>query len=765
MSMKIEKGHLKHRVIDCLSLFLLMSCMIFSITYLLTFAMKLKYAPVKLMAVVLISLGFWSVVLLNKISRRVTLGILLSISLIGSFYLYKKHLIEETFLIVKDQVTAFINWSFNCIAGNFMSDDYYTVYFVIALTVGIALIVYCFTIKKFNFWIIFIGGTFLFVFETIQKNAVHSAALYIFVFASIIYFFRNRFFSLKKELDEHNFEIYSAYMKISFCIGIVIFIGSFFLAFKYPYQAKLFHDIAEKFSKKEYVYVTDQFSVKSAGLQTDDGMLGGNLAPNKTPVLQVKTPSPIYLKAQSYAVYTGKQWKNEPQEPEIIDLNDKQLQDTTEALECSKWLTNTNTAIQDLFYENNVEIKFLSMSTKSLFIPPKMKSFEIVSRKREVFLTYRDQLTLEKPANKYFTYREKFYQPKLDNDKFKEILRKSKIGFYNELTPKFPWDNEMYKKWGEHASELTLEYTQLPDGLPARIKQLAKDITKNESNNYDKVKAIEEYLANHYYYTLKPGIPRVDKDFVDQFLFEGKKGYCTYFASAMTVLTRSVGIPSRYVEGYALPQTQDYSVPYYIVTNERAHAWTEVYFEGIGWIQFEATPPYRQVESPSKSGMSMEEAMRNAQKSFTGSSNNPALKKSEQTDNTPWIILCGVVVIGGIFAAIWLKKRSFRKLPKRMMVLYMYSIYLKLLKRQKLVIEGGETEKVFAQRIDQLMHFTEVTFSEITDLYLVARYSQLELSEEDSKEMFDFRFKLLGASRKRLNLMEYITCRIVYKFL
>lgn len=76
-------------------------------------------------------------------------------------------------------------------------------------------------------------------------------------------------------------------------------------------------------------------------------------------------------------------------------------------------------------------------------------------------------------------------------------------------------------------------------------------------------------------------------DFVTDFLFNTQEGYCTYFASAMTVLCRMVGLPARYVEGYqAIPDENGLAY----VTGLQAHAWTEVYFEGFGWLTFDATP-------------------------------------------------------------------------------------------------------------------------------------------------------------------------------
>ncbi|MFC0297521.1 transglutaminase TgpA family protein [Geobacillus jurassicus] len=136
-------------------------------------------------------------------------------------------------------------------------------------------------------------------------------------------------------------------------------------------------------------------------------------------------------------------------------------------------------------------------------------------------------------------------------------------------------------------------YTQLPETLPQRVRDLAKQITDGEKTIYDKVKAIEQYfhLNGYTYETTDVAVPGVNQDYVDQFLFETKRGYCDNFSTSMVVLVRSLGIPARWVKGYTpgrLVGEQD-GQELYEVRNNDAHSWVEVYFEGIGWVPFEPT--------------------------------------------------------------------------------------------------------------------------------------------------------------------------------
>jgi hypothetical protein len=101
--------------------------------------------------------------------------------------------------------------------------------------------------------------------------------------------------------------------------------------------------------------------------------------------------------------------------------------------------------------------------------------------------------------------------------------------------------------------------------------------------------AIETYLRSNFAYTLDIPAPPINQDVVDYFLFDLKKGYCDYFATSMAVLARAAGLPSRIVVGYASGSYNPFKAEYEI-TQADAHAWTEIYFSGIGWVEFEPTP-------------------------------------------------------------------------------------------------------------------------------------------------------------------------------
>jgi transglutaminase-like putative cysteine protease len=130
-------------------------------------------------------------------------------------------------------------------------------------------------------------------------------------------------------------------------------------------------------------------------------------------------------------------------------------------------------------------------------------------------------------------------------------------------------------------------YLALPPDMPERVLTLARTLTQSAPTPYDRAIAIENYLRK-FPYTLEVEPPPPDRDVVDYFLFTAQQGYCDYYSTSMVVLARAAGLPARVVVGYT---SGEYHAPTaeYIIRGENAHSWVEIYFSGIGWIEFEPT--------------------------------------------------------------------------------------------------------------------------------------------------------------------------------
>ena len=127
-------------------------------------------------------------------------------------------------------------------------------------------------------------------------------------------------------------------------------------------------------------------------------------------------------------------------------------------------------------------------------------------------------------------------------------------------------------------------YLQLPASLPQRVRDQAASLTRDRRTPFEKAKEIEAYLRTFpTTYDIRSVPP--NKDAVDFFLFEEKKGYSDYQASAMVVLLRAVGVPARLAVGYNVDEF-DLSVRRYLLRESHAYAWPEVFFPGYGWVEF-----------------------------------------------------------------------------------------------------------------------------------------------------------------------------------
>jgi transglutaminase-like putative cysteine protease len=134
-------------------------------------------------------------------------------------------------------------------------------------------------------------------------------------------------------------------------------------------------------------------------------------------------------------------------------------------------------------------------------------------------------------------------------------------------------------------------YLSVPPSLSERTRQLARTITAGAAGPRERLQRIEAYLEATYPYDLEiPAFP-AKADQLDHFLFEAKRGYCEHFATALALMAREVGVPTRLVTGY-LPGEFNPFTGFYEVSTSHAHAWVEAYLWGRGWVAFDPTPGF-----------------------------------------------------------------------------------------------------------------------------------------------------------------------------
>jgi hypothetical protein len=144
-------------------------------------------------------------------------------------------------------------------------------------------------------------------------------------------------------------------------------------------------------------------------------------------------------------------------------------------------------------------------------------------------------------------------------------------------------------------------YTKIPREGLSRLKKLTfpSDATGN-ARKLEMISNVISYLNKNTNYSLTPGLVPKGKDYVEYFLFDNKIGYCAHYASSAVLMLRNNGVPARYVEGYIVTQEDINNGVYQEgngnkivdIKDTNAHAWVEVYFDGIGWLPIEFTKGY-----------------------------------------------------------------------------------------------------------------------------------------------------------------------------
>ena len=146
-----------------------------------------------------------------------------------------------------------------------------------------------------------------------------------------------------------------------------------------------------------------------------------------------------------------------------------------------------------------------------------------------------------------------------------------------------------YPEW------ITQKYLQLPKNFSPRIQELAKEITVGAETPFEKTILITRYLReNITYVETIPEAPR-NKDALEWILFEYKQAYCVYYASSEVLMLRSLGIPARMAVGFTQGESNGNK---YTVRRLNSHAWPEVYFPNIGWVEFEPTAGQAPLDRP-----------------------------------------------------------------------------------------------------------------------------------------------------------------------
>jgi hypothetical protein len=438
--------------------------------------------------------------------------------------------------------------------------------------------------------------------------------------------------------------------------------------------------------------------LKKVGYGENDERLGGSFVQDTTVVFHAVVQERQYWKIETKDVYTGKGWIRSNEEEAMVDALDGQIQ-----------MQDFSSIVENEHQDGDIVFNPDEKLPKLVY-PYGVKKIEAQEANDDIYFSYREG-TNEIFANSHNA------EGNISIDQYSFE--------FNQPT----FSLKALRQVGEEDPEnIKEQYTQLPDSLPQRVRDLALEITADKDTRYDKAKAIENYLKSSQFRYLTTGVavPDEDEDYVDQFLFETMIGYCDNFSTSMVVLLRTLDIPARWVKGFApgdIADTLQDGYERYEITNANAHSWVEVYFPEIGWVPFEPTKGFNNPVDFT-SGIDLDELLENHRDQQpiepAPEKEKPAPKDNNKSNsknsdsffaNLTWKFWMfsgfGLIIVGFILYwkrykwLTWFKIKSYRRKKDIDTYIKAYKYLLALLSSKGYTKNEDQTLREFALLIDR----------------------------------------------------------------
>jgi hypothetical protein len=356
------------------------------------------------------------------------------------------------------------------------------------------------------------------------------------------------------------------------------------------------------FARESSVLNKVKYGLSASGYSNSNERLGGPVSINYQEVFKVKSDKAYYLKGNTLDFYDGNKWarSNEINYKNVSGKDMKYVSFGYNLMNNKNSLTiypnkdfinntmfvpnytfNVSGAEGTLFYDK-VPVVLSENIVKSAYTIKFYESSEVFDTIEDV-RDYKTEITeKDRLSNNVYLPMDYLLRPT-----YKEINKSINKNIPNE--DRFSYRNREDFKVLEYYSE----YLQVPENISNRTYELVQEITKDSFSSIEKVLKIKKYLTKNYSYDLQVSVVPEGSEFIDYFLFEEKKGYCTYFNTAMSIMCRIAGVPARYVEGFKTPSKKD-DKGLYSVSNSDAHGWSEVilgasYYENM-WTIVDASP-------------------------------------------------------------------------------------------------------------------------------------------------------------------------------
>jgi hypothetical protein len=355
--------------------------------------------------------------------------------------------------------------------------------------------------------------------------------------------------------------------------------------------------------------------------------------------------------------------------------------------------------------------------------------------------------------------------------------------FNDELIPLHHLINDILIPRNDEIREI---YLQLPEDLPLTVINYAHFLTDEYESEHEKALALTRRVSQ-FRYTLTPGAVPAGRDFVEYFLSEGQAGYCVYFASALTVMARAIGLPARYVEGYIVVSEPD-EFGWRRVDNSNAHAWVEIYFEGYGWKLFEPTPTYSFINPAENDAREdphepddRERPIFIWDEPWDDEDDDDFLFLPPRTGNQPpppesggvlGLLLYFIAAVSAFLLmgagytaarAMMVKShlKKLRKTTNNAAASGYFKLILKYAKYRDFAILGHETPYAYADRIGEKLFFNNETsfMKDLAYVFTKSQYSGREVSDGERSLMARAYREFLGRVRSEMNWLRWVVLR------
>lgn len=449
--------------------------------------------------------------------------------------------------------------------------------------------------------------------------------------------------------------------------------------------------------------------------------LTGPVYLSDTAIMDVQAPAGRYWRAAVYDYYTGSSWINKDKETISLEADDSPL------------------ALPG--YELRQEVT----QTITTFLPGRTLLFATAEPQRVdlsawAIVSYVPPIPPGKDAKSYLAETEGVITP-VSMLYSRYFLRQGQS--YTVVSSLSAADEDSLRAAGDgYPVWILSRYLQLPLELPARVRYLAEDITRDYDNAYDKATALESYLREIKYNELIAA-PPAGQDGVDYFLFDVREGYCDYYAAAMAVMARVVHIPARVAAGYSQGEYNS-ETGAYRVREKNAHAWVEIYFPRYGWVEFEPTSSEPAIVRP--------KPPRVAEPSEDRGPSEP-LGYEDRYGEDDWFEHGGPLIpgpvprrwptvrwLGGLIlllipaglATLWTWRE--RKLKGLNLVERVYERLCGFARRLGIEFQRHQTPYEYAAALITALPEGQGPVQRITDLYVMERFSGREVGEQEAEK-------------------------------